>query len=101
MSPLRLRIRHTVAADGTLSTFQDNCVDDVASESGHAPPPSLVARTMSCDIRELCGELTHLVRSQFAILSCESIATAAFEFENRRGWEFENAVISICSRPLA
>ncbi len=39
--------------------------------------------------------------SQFAILSCESIATAAFEFENCRGWEFESAVISICSRPLA
>jgi len=42
-----------------------------------------------------------LSRSEFAILSCESIATAAFEFENRRVWEFENAVISICSRPLA
>lgn len=42
------------------ATFEDNCVDDVATECGHAPPPSLVARTMSCDIRELCRELTHL-----------------------------------------
>ena len=40
--------------------FKDNGVDDIATECGHAPPPSLVARTMSCDIRELCGELRHL-----------------------------------------
>src|SRR2546425_2075754 len=39
--------------------FKDNGVDDIATECGHAPPPSLVARTMSCDIRELCGELRH------------------------------------------
>src|SRR5207249_1174840 len=35
--------------------LQDNCIDDVASQNRHPPPPSLVARTMSCDIRELCG----------------------------------------------
>src|SRR3989442_1173185 len=45
--------------------FQDNCVDDVPAETRHAPPPSLVARTMSCDIRELCGELTHRLPLQY------------------------------------
>src|SRR5207253_3354338 len=46
------------------AAFQDHRVDDVATESRHTPPPSLVARTMSCDIRELCGELTHHRRLQ-------------------------------------
>ena len=45
---------------GGAAALDENCVDDVATEYGHAPPPSLVARTMSCDIRELCGELRHL-----------------------------------------
>src|SRR5579864_5672450 len=44
---------------GWAAALQDHCVNDVTTECGHAPPPSLVARTMSCDIRELCGELRH------------------------------------------
>src|SRR5438445_10743636 len=49
--------------------FKDKGVDDIATECGHAPPPSLVARTMSCDIRELCGELRHLAGRQFSYCS--------------------------------
>src|SRR5438876_5954645 len=44
---------------GRAAMFENDGVDDVATERGHAPPPSLVARTMSCDIRELCGETRH------------------------------------------
>src|SRR5690348_7149863 len=44
--------------------LDEDRVDDVATENRHAPPPSLVARTMSCDIRELCGELRHPRRHQ-------------------------------------
>src|SRR5947208_9660229 len=45
---------------GRTAVLQNNCVDDVAAETRHAPPPRLVACTMSCDIGELCRELRHL-----------------------------------------
>src|SRR5438034_4462001 len=45
---------------GWTAVFQDDCVDDVAAETRHAPPPRLVACTMSCDMGELCPELRHL-----------------------------------------
>ncbi len=43
----------------------EDCVDDVASERRHPPPPNMVVSTMSCDICPLCGELTHLAPDQF------------------------------------
>src|SRR5712664_4132156 len=44
---------------GRALALQDDCVDDVASEKRHPPPPNMVVSTMSCDICPLCGELTH------------------------------------------
>src|SRR2546421_10645991 len=45
---------------GGAAVLQDDRIDDVATEGGHAPPPNLVVSTMSCDICPLCGEFTHL-----------------------------------------
>jgi hypothetical protein len=45
---------------GGAAVLQDDGIDDVATEGGHAPPPNLVVSTMSCDICPLCREFTHL-----------------------------------------
>jgi hypothetical protein len=44
---------------GWAAMFQDDGVDDVPVECGHAPPPRLVVSTMSCDICLPCPEIRH------------------------------------------
>src|SRR6266446_1606899 len=53
---------------GRALALQDDCVDDVASERRHPPPPNMVVSTMSCDICPLCGELTHPLPDQSVLI---------------------------------
>src|SRR5260370_39301711 len=70
------------------AVFQDDWVDDVTAEARHAPPPRLVACTMSCDIGELCAELRHLAGRQ--VSTCNSSIRGPLELltcdENSLAW---------------